>query len=153
MPRYARFAVADELRAHRRAQAVGADQCAAVQRFAIFAEHAHRAAVLFVAGHAVTGAQIDQFAGPATFEQGGVQIGAMDHRVGIAEAFAELVVERNRCNFCRRQRVHQAQAVDIDRFGTHLFADAEIVETMKRVGAELNPGADFAEFGRALEHD
>ena len=97
-------------------------------------------------------AQFDQFARPAGIEQHAVQIGAVHDRVRITEARLEIVAERNRCDRLPVDRVHQPQAVYIDRAGTRLVADTERVETMECIGTDLDAGADFAKFGGTLEY-
>ena len=52
-----------------------------------------------------------------------------------------------------RQRIHQPELIDIDRHAARGLADAEIVEGVERVGAELDAGADFAECGGFLQQD
>src|SRR5260370_26580265 len=82
-----------------------------------------------------------------------VQIAAMHHRIGVAEARAKRVAQIDMGDFLRRQRIHQPELVDIDRHAARGFADAEIIKGMKRVGTELDAGADFAERGSLLQQD
>ena len=82
-----------------------------------------------------------------------MQIAAMDHRIGIAEAGAKRLAQIDMGDFLRRQRVHQPELVDIDRHAARGLADPEIVEGMERVGAKLDAGADFAERGGFFQQD
>ncbi|MGA8031383.1 MAG: hypothetical protein WCB48_03240, partial [Casimicrobiaceae bacterium] len=75
----------------------------------------------------------------------------MDHRVGVPEVFAERLVDGDPGHFLAADPVHHDQLVDVDRFGQRLFGDAQSLECVERVRAELDSGADFAECLRALE--
>ena len=44
-----------------------------------------------------------------------------------------------------RERIHQAELIDIDGHAARGLADAEIVEGVKSVRPELDAGADLAE--------
>ena len=77
----------------------------------------------------------------------------MHDGVGIAEAGAERLTEIDVGNLLRGHRIHQPQLIDIDRHGTGGFADAEVVESVKRVGSKLNARADFAQRRGLLQHD
>ena len=77
----------------------------------------------------------------------------MDDGIGVLEALAERLVERDGGDVLAGHGVHQAQLVDVDRHLAGLVADAEVVEGVEGVGAELDAGADLAELGRALEHE
>ena len=82
-----------------------------------------------------------------------MQIAAMHHRIGVAEARAKGVAQVDMGDLFGRQRIHQPQLVDIDSHVARGFADAEIIEGMKRVRSELDAGADFAERGSLLQQD
>ena len=77
----------------------------------------------------------------------------MHHRIGIAEAGAEGIVERDFGDLLPTHRIHQPQRVDIDRHFAGGIAHAEIVEGMEGVRPQLNTGTDFAEHRRAFQHD
>ena len=112
-----------------------------------------RAAVLGVVDDLGAGAELDQRVRPGGAEQGAVQVAAVDDAVGVAEAGAEGVVERDAGDLLAADRVHQAQAVDVDGERAGLVADAEPVEAVEGVRAELDAGADLAEDRRLLEDD
>ena len=82
-----------------------------------------------------------------------MQIAAMHHRIGIAEARAKSLAQIDMADLLGRQRIHQAQLIDIDRHAARRLADAEIVEGMERVGPELDAGADLAERGSLFQQD
>ncbi len=89
----------------------------------------------------------------AGVEDGGVDVGAMGHRVGLLEAIQEaLVVERDAGDQIARQRAahfHRGRAMGV---GEHRVAQADLVERAEDIRAELDAGADFLELGRLLEH-
>ncbi len=76
----------------------------------------------------------------------------MDHGIGISEAFAKGLIQRDVDDFLSADSIHQAQHIDIDRLLACPLANADGVERMKCVGAELDTRADLAELRRAL-HD
>src|SRR5579862_5350807 len=76
----------------------------------------------------------------------------MNDGVRIAEALAKPVAEIDRCDVLAGRGVHEAQLVDIDRDRARRLADAEIVEGVKSIGAELDSGADLAQRRCLLEH-
>ena len=84
--------------------------------------------------------------------QPSLEIGAMDHRVRIAEALAKRLVDRDRGDFLARERVHHHQAVDEDRVALEMLAQPEPIEHVERVGTELDAGPDLAEGWCLLEH-
>ena len=82
-----------------------------------------------------------------------MQIAAMNHRIGISETRAEGVAQVDVGDLFGCQRIHQPQLIDIDRHAARGLADAEIIESVERVGSELDAGADFAECRRLFEQD
>ena len=60
----------------------------------------------------------------------------MDHRVGIAEALAEGLAEVDVADFAVGHRVHQPQAVDVDRHLARGLADAEAIEALAHVAEQ-----------------
>jgi hypothetical protein len=81
-----------------------------------------------------------------------VQIAAMNHGIGVPKAAAKVLAEVDVGDLLTAHRVHQPELVDIDGHGTGGVSDAEIIESVKGAGAELNTGADLAEFGRFLQY-
>ena len=81
-----------------------------------------------------------------------MQVGAMDHGIGIAEILTERFVERTAKHLFSGHAVHHDQVIDIDRLGAAGIADAEIVHGVEGVRPDLNAGADFAELLGLFEH-
>ena len=77
-----------------------------------------------------------------------MQIAAMHHRIGIAEARAKRLAQIDMGDLLGRQRIHQPELIDIDGHAARGLADAEIIEGVKGVRAELDAGADLAERAR-----
>ncbi len=144
---------ADDLLADIRPQPVGADQKRPGDALAERKPRRHRRAVLVVAGDLAADAQLDQIVGLAGLQEHAVQIAAMHHRIGIAEARAKRLAQIDMGDLFGGQRVHQPELVDIDRHAARGFADAEIVEGVERVGPKLDAGADLAERGRLFQQD
>ena len=151
MTRRTRRAVADQLGPHRRMQPVGAHQQFPGDRLAGFEIRGDRAAVLVVTGDRTVHAQIDQIVILAGFDQFPVEVCAVDHRIGIAEPFAEILVERHMRDLFRRHGIHEAQLFDIDRLFPRALADTQIIEGMKGIGSKLDTCADFSQFRRLFE--
>ncbi len=153
MPGDARRAVAHDLLAHARPEAVRADQHAA--RHALAGEETRRdvGAVLLVAGDGAPRAQLDQRVVLARAQEDAVQVAAVHDGVGVAEALAELAPEVDGADVLGGHGVHEAELVHIHGHVPGGIADAEVVEGVEGVGAELDAGADLAEHRRALEHD
>src|SRR6267143_1298481 len=105
------------------------------------------------AGHPGAGTQLDRTLLPAAVEQRAVDVGAVRHRVRIAEALREARVERNVDHRLAADAVHHQQVLDEDGFLLHQLADAERIDGVPGVRRELDAGADLAELGRLLEHD
>ena len=108
--------------------------------------------VLVVARHIGAGAELDQRVVAAGLQQHAMQIAAMDHGIGIAEARAERLAEIDMGDLAVGQRIHQAELVDIDRHAARRFADAQPVEAVEGVGPELDAGADLAQLRGLLQH-
>src|ERR1700719_618549 len=113
----------------------------------------HRGAVLVVALGFAVHPEFDAIIVPAGFQKNAVQIAAMNDRIGILEAGAESLAKVDMGDFVSAQRIHQPQLIDINGHAARGFADAEIVEGMKRIRPQLNAGADFAERRSLFEHD
>ena len=146
--------VADDLLADHRAAAVGADQGRAL--------HAGRRSRVCTSTEEppaskpddlAVGAQLDQLRqGLAAVEQRAVDVGAVGHRVGVAEALGEAPVERDVDHLLAAHAVEHQHALDEHRLLLHQGADAEGVERVPGVGRDLDAGADLAELLRLLEH-
>ncbi len=143
--RHPRIAIAGDLTAHVRPQPVGADQRRAAHRLAVGELRRDAGFVLVVARHIGAGPELDQCVAATGLQQHAMQIAAMDHGVGIAEARAERLAEIDMGDLAVGHGVHQAQRVDIDRHAARRFADAQAVEAVEGVGPELDAGADLAQ--------
>ncbi len=152
MTRNPRRAVPDDLSTHTRAQPVCADQDLTLHGLARGKRRTHRATVLSIAGHLCIYAKGNPRVFLTALQQHPVKVAAMDHSVGISEAFAKGLVQRDVDDFLSADSIHQAQHIDIDRLLACPLANADGVERMKCVGAELDTRADLAELRRAL-HD
>ena len=98
-------------------------------------------------------AQFHQRAFDAGPQQHAMQLAAMHHRIRVAETLAERRIERDFGDPFIRHRVHQPQAVDINRLGPGVIADAERVEAVEGVRADLDACADLAQLRRLFEHE
>src|SRR5205814_10277115 len=119
-----RLAVADDRFADHRAAAVGADQRLAADALAA-RFHGDAPAIEVEAGDARARPQLDQLARLAAVEQRTVDVRAVRHRVGIAEALGEAFVERDLDHRLAAHAVHHQQALDEDRLLLDQLADAE----------------------------
>ena len=86
-----------------------------------------------------------QFVASASPQEHGVQIAAVNHRIGITEARAKRLAQIDMGDLFGRQRVHQPELIDIDGHAARGLTDAEIIEGMKSIRAQLNAGANLAE--------
>ena len=139
-----RRTVPDQLLAHVRPQAIRADEPDAAVRRAGGELRRHVFPVLLVADDLAVDLEPDARVLPAGAQEDAMEIAAVHHRVGILEPRAKRVAEIDVDDFFAGERVHQPQRVDIDRHLARDLAHPERVEAMKRVGAELDAGADFA---------
>ena len=148
----ARLAVADDALADLRPHAVAADQRAAFGALAVVERDGDAVAMVLVTVDAPAGLERDQIAALAGFEERGVDVGAVGDRVRLAEARGELVVERHVGDQLAGQGVAhflRRRAVGV---GQDVVLEADFLQHAEDVRAELDAGADFAEFGRLLEH-
>src|ERR1700722_14075653 len=108
---------------------------------------------MVVADHFAADAQLDQLMGLACLEEHAMQIAAMHHRIGIAEPGAKRLAQIDMGDFVAAQRIHEAKLVDIDSHAARGLADAEIIESVKRVWPKLDAGADLAERAALFQQD
>ena len=90
---------------------------------------------------ALAGAQIDA-----------VNVGAVRHGIGLAKAFLERLAERDRRDLRPGQRVAHLEAWRHPGIGKHVRLEADALDGVKDVRAELDAGAQFLEFRRLLEN-
>ena len=152
VPRRYGWALVEHPGAHRGPQSVGADQRAAGEGGAVLGPHRNAIAGFLETADRSRGLQADQVGLLARREKGAVEIGPVDHRVGVLEAFAEGVVERHPRDLVAAQAVHHDEVLDEDGGGTCLLGDAETLEHAENVGAELNAGPDLPKLGALFEH-
>ena len=148
-----RRAVTDHLRPDVRPETVRTDQRRSAYAGAVGQRNGHARSVLLIAHDAARCTDVDQRMGTAAVEQGRMEVGAMDNGVGIAEALAERLVERDGGNALVADRVHQQQAVDVDRFRTHIVADAQRIKSMEGIRPDLDAGPDLTERRGLLKHE
>src|SRR3979409_1613510 len=144
---------ADAARAHRAGAAGGPDEGGGGNGLAAGRLYDDFVPFSAKAGHPGTGTQLDRALLPAAGEQRAVDIGAVRHRVRIAEALREARVERDVDHRLAADAVHHQQALDEDGLLRHSLAAAESIDGVPGVRRELDAGADLAELGRLLEHD
>src|SRR5512146_1026697 len=145
--------VADHLPSYGGPQPIGTDERASRDALARGQAHGDALAILVVAQNLAAHAQLDPRIGSATAQKNPVQVAAMNDGIGIAEALAEFLPEVDLGEVLARERVHEAQLVDIDGIRSRRLADAQIVESVKSIGPELNAGADLAKDRRLFQHD
>ena len=100
--------------------------------------------ILPVAANRVAGSHFHLSAGPACLEQGQMEVGPVNHRIGIPESFPEVLIKGNVTNFFSRKCIHQTQTVDVNRVFPERSADSKEVETVEGIRGNLDPGSDFA---------
>src|SRR5436190_1907619 len=153
VPRDRRLAVADDAAADHRAAAVRADQGGGGNALPAGNLDCDAIALVAKASHARAGAQLDRALLPAAVEQRAVDVGAVRHRVRIAEALREARVERDVDHRLAANPVHHQQVLDEHGLLLHPLADAKRIDGVPGIRRELDAGADLAELGRLLEHD
>jgi len=88
----------------------------------------------------------------AAIEERAVNVGAVCHRVRVAEALREALVERDVDHLVTADPVEHQEMLDENRLLLHQPADPERVERVPGVGRDLDAGADLAELRGLLEH-
>ena len=152
MAGHARRAVADDLAAHLRPHAVAADQCAAAYLLAAF--EADRDLVAFVdevVDLAVV-LQRDEIVALAGPQIDAVDVGAMGHRIGLAEPLHEGFAERNAGDEAAAQRVAHLDVGRHPGVVHHAGLEPDPFDRPEDVGTELDAGAELFEFRRLLEY-
>ena len=148
MARYRGLAFADDLLAHHRDAPVGADQGGGFEVCAV-GSYKNFLAKYFKTGNLGAGPQLDQLVRAAAVEKGAVDVGAVGHRVGVAEALGEARIQRDVDHAFSADAVHHQQALDDTRFFTS--APTPIASMGARRGRELVPAANLAD-SLPLEH-
>jgi hypothetical protein len=143
--------VADELGPQRRLDAVAADHGDAAVDLARRIDDGDAALVLLDALDAGRGLQLDAGLRLHALEQGQVDVGAMDHRVRVAEALQEGGAGRDLADEALVHGVHHHHALGVHGAAARALADAERVEGGEGVRCQLDAGADLAELRRLLE--
>jgi hypothetical protein len=81
-----------------------------------------------------------------------VHVGAVDHRIRVAEALAKGLAHGDAADQALVQRVVHHHLVGVDSAGARLRADAQRIEGGEGVRPELDAGTDLSEFGGLLQH-
>jgi hypothetical protein len=81
-----------------------------------------------------------------------MEVGPVNHRIGIPESFPEVLIQGNVTDFFSRKRIHQTQTVDVNRVFPERSADSKEVETVEGIRGDLDPGSDFAEPFRLFQN-
>ncbi|MNS80629.1 hypothetical protein D3C72_1143180 [compost metagenome] len=108
-------------------------------------------AVLRHAGDLGRRAKADQRVLLHGFQDGQVDVGAMDHGVRAAETRAERVARVDAHDLAGIDRVHHDDVVGEDRARARRLADAQGVQCREGVGPQLDAGADFADMRGLLQ--
>ena len=80
-----------------------------------------------------------------------MQIGAVDHRIGLTEAGSELRTHRHARDFLGGDTVHHDEIVGKRREAVNSLVKPERLHDAKAVGAHLQPGADLPDLRRLLD--
>ncbi len=115
-------------------------------------EDGHARIVLLDAHDAGRGAEFDSAGLLRAFEQRGVHVGAVNHRIRVAEPRAKRVLDGDGRHLSLVERIHHDEIVDVHRSAARALPDAERVERGKGVGPELDAGADLADLRGLFEH-
>ena len=81
-----------------------------------------------------------------------MDVGAVNDGVGISETMAKRLVGRNAADQRLVERVVHHHLIGINGARAGPFADAQRVEGGKRIGPQLDAGADLAQLRRLLQH-
>ena len=147
-----RRAVADELRANARPEPVGADQRRPLEAPPIHRRNCDPISLVLETGDHGLGHELDRVRALRRLEQNIMQIDAMNDDVWMGETGAERRPGRDARHLCAAERVEHEQCGRRIRRLAHRLADAEAVEDVEDIGAELDAVTDRAEFRRAFEH-
>jgi hypothetical protein len=150
--RHMRLAVANDRFAHAAPQAIGTDQCGAAQMPAIGQLHLDAAVTLRESGELALHLQVNQRQRAAGVEHHLVQIGAVDHAVGMSVGGQRLFTGRRPHHQLASAHVAHHQVRREIRYGVNRVAQTQMVEHAEHVGAELDASADFAERIGLLQH-
>jgi len=143
--------IADQVLADHRLDAVGADHRVGLVAVAFGVGDFDAFFVLFDAGDLGRGAKADQRVLLHRFQDGQMDVGAVDHGVGAAETLAEGGAGVDAHHFARVDRVHHDDVVGEDRALARRGAHAQRIERGEGVGAELDAGADLADVRGLLQ--
>src|SRR6185369_4576271 len=146
----ARLAVADDAVADFRPHSVAGDQRAACGLLAVLQRHGYAVAVILEGVDAAAGFQRDEVAALAGLEESRMDVGAVGHRIRLAEAGHELAFERNARDQLAGEGVAHFLGGRAVRVGEDGVLEADLLQCAEDIGAELNAGADLAELGRLL---
>ena len=152
MPGNGGFSIADDVLADVGAETVCADQACALVAFPGFGNCDDAFLCLPEINDARAGNQPYPVVATTAVEQGIEQITAVDHRVRVAEAFAERVLDRDIGNHLVTDEIHQDEAIDKNRAIENSVAYPQHIERLEGIRCELDTGANLAELARLFEH-
>ena len=72
-----------------------------------------------------------------------MNIGTMDHRIGITEIFAESRTDRDLPDDRSVKRIQHDEIIGIDRASSRPRTATERIHRRKSIGAKLDPGTDL----------
>ncbi len=146
--------IAHQQLARHRAHAVGGDEGIGGVALAVLVDGGNARTVLLDVLDARRSLEGDQLRLLHAFQNRGVDVGAVNHRVRVAKALAERRADGKAPDHAGIHRVHHHQFVGEDGAAARVFAHAKRVERGKGVGRQLNAGADFADvFGLLQQRD
>jgi hypothetical protein len=111
-----------------------------------------RGLVLFNALHARVGVEADAARFLRALQQRQVHIGAVDHRIRVAEALAEGLARLQPPDQRLVDGIVHHHTLGVDGAPPRLVAHAQGVERMEGVGAELDARTDLTNLGGLLQH-
>ena len=99
------------------------------------------------------GLERDEIVALASIDEDGMEVVPVSDGVWLLEALGEArVIERNAGHALASERAPHLHARRPVSISEHRLLEAEPFQRTKNIGAELDPGTDFTEFSRMLEH-
>ena len=147
-----RLAVADDLLAHGRPQAVAADQRRALVGFAGLGLYRHGRAVVVDRDDLLRGGELDQVRLLARVENDIEHVGAVNDRVGRVVLGVEALIDPHVDDGLGGDGIAKLQPLRERAPVEHLLGETQHLEHAEHVGAELDAGADLLELRGLLQH-
>ena len=130
-----------------RAHAIGCDQGIGFENATILIDRGHACVVL---GHACNfGGSFDlnQIGALRTLQNGGVNVSAVNHGIGVFEAIAKSLAHRKTTHFRAVNRIHHDELFCEHCALSSVFTNTQGVKCGKGIGGQLNARANFAKLG------